>query len=369
MLLTIQCDDPNALWIIGHLEPMILRVWASITTATKSFTGKRIITKAADISSDDCARSAFEQMYKHNVLSQHLLKFHDFGARGGSSYETVSWSGMGHTANFLGSDTVGAIVMAADHYDCDCAAFSIPATEHSIKTALGPGQGEIDITRRVLKQFGNFPIFADVIDGYDTMNALKHIWGGVLKDEAIASNAHTIVMRPDSGHPVEMPLKVVDGLAETFGTVKNKKGFNIINKFRVIQGDGIDLEIMEEICDEIIKRGYAIDNIAFGMGGGLIQSQTRDTLKFAAKCSWLDINGVEHFVFKDPITDPGKTSKKGMMILEVDENGEFFTTSGLYEDQYIQFSPRNKLRTVYSLGWLENQTTLERVRLLGESFV
>jgi len=37
------------------------------------------------------------------------------------------------------------------------------------------------------------------------------------------------------------------------------------------------------LVDRTIEEGYAIDNVAFGMGGGLLQQVNRDTLRFAMK--------------------------------------------------------------------------------------
>lgn len=50
----------------------------------------------------------------------------------------------------------------------------------------------------------------------------------------------------------------------------------------------------------------------------------RDTQKCAYKCSHAVVNGKEVNVFKSPITDLGKKSKKGRLTLEI-ENGQFVT--------------------------------------------
>ena len=64
--------------------------------------------------------------------------------------------------------------------------------------------------------------------------------------------------------------------------------------------------------------GISADNIAFGMGGGLLQQVNRDTLKYAMKCSAIqDEHGVWHDVYKDPI-EGAKTSKKGRLGLVYD---------------------------------------------------
>ena len=55
----------------------------------------------------------------------------------------------------------------------------------------------------------------------------------------------------------------------------------------------------------------------------------RDTLKFAFKCSAIERNGVWQDVYKDPITDAGKRSKRGRLDLirheDVDGKNTFET--------------------------------------------
>jgi nicotinamide phosphoribosyltransferase len=120
-------------------------------------------------------------------------------------------------------------------------------------------------------------------------------------------------------------------LEHYFGSVKNDKGYKVLNNVRVIWGDGINnlslssiLRVVVDVC------GFSADNIAFGMGGGLLQQCDRDTLKFAMKCSSIGIriNGelVWRDVFKDPITDQGKSSKKGRVTLFKNENGVGYYT-------------------------------------------
>lgn len=51
----------------------------------------------------------------------------------------------------------------------------------------------------------------------------------------------------------------------------------------------------------MVEEGFAVENIAFGMGGALLQKVDRDTQKFAIKCSSIVINGEEVEVQKNPI--------------------------------------------------------------------
>jgi hypothetical protein len=55
-----------------------------------------------------------------------------------------------------------------------------------------------------------------------------------------------------------------------------------------------------------------------------IATRTGDTQKCAFKCCSIVVNGEEREVFKDPITDPGKKSKKGRLTLEMRYVADFF---------------------------------------------
>jgi nicotinamide phosphoribosyltransferase len=95
---------------------------------------------------------------------------------------------------------------------------------------------------------------------------------------------------------------------------------------RVIQGDGINPDSIRAILERATSAGYAADNLTFGMGGGLLQQLHRDTQKFALKCSAARIDGHWIDVYKEPVTDKGKQSKRGRMtLLQHRELGTFLT--------------------------------------------
>jgi nicotinamide phosphoribosyltransferase len=184
-------------------------------------------------------------------------------------------------------------------------------------------------------------------------NAVENIWGGTLKDEVINSGA-TIIIRPDSGHPATVVLKTLQLLEKKFGVTYNTKTYKVLNNVRVIQGDGINEESIREILETAKMNGYSATNIAFGMGGALLQMVNRDTQKFAFKCSAARVNGKLVDVFKDPVTDSGKRSKKGLLDLVV-RNGKFETVPGM--DNF-----GSALKIVYENGELVKETNLTKVR-------
>jgi nicotinamide phosphoribosyltransferase len=300
VLATIENTDPNCFWLTTYLETALLRaVWYPTTVATQSKYIKNVIKEYLEKTGDV------------NGLS---FKLHDFGARGVSSLESAGLGGAAHLVNFMGTDTVSALLVAKQYYGADMAGFSIPAAEHSTITSWGR-EGEVEAYRNMLRQFGRQgSILAVVSDSYDIFNAAKNLWGEELREEVIASGA-TVVIRPDSGDPEAVCVKLVQILDQKFGHTVNDKGYKVLNNVRIIQGDGVNERTIRMILGHFSVLGYSADNIAFGMGGALLQIVDRDTQKFAMKCSSACVNGEWIDVQKDPITDAGKKSKAGRVTL------------------------------------------------------
>ena len=293
-MFTMENTDPQCYWLTNFLETLLVQVWYPMTVATNSREQKKIILKSLMETGDPSGIN---------------FKLHDFGYRGVSSVETAGIGGAAHLTQFLGTDTVAALVMARDIYGADCAGFSIPASEHSTITAWQQS-GESDAYENMLTQYPK-GLVACVSDSYDIFHATGEIWGKQLKDLVMERDG-TLVIRPDSGDPPTIDLKLLKILGEAFGYTTNEKGYKVLDPHvRIIQGDGIDIRMLEKILVHINSRGWSTDNIAFGSGGGLLQKMNRDTQKCAFKCSLAIIDGKEVAVFKDPVTDPGKKSKKG----------------------------------------------------------
>jgi nicotinamide phosphoribosyltransferase len=257
-------------------------------------------------------RAGLEQS-SDDVAAQLPFKLHDFGARGVSSAESAALGGMAHLVNFMGTDTLEGIIAARRYYGADdMPGFSIPAAEHSTMTSWGRDREEAAYANMLDRFEGDGRIVAVVSDSYDLDKAVADIWGGTLKDKVL-NRAGTLVVRPDSGDPVETPVRTLKMLWEKFGGSTNSKGYRVLDPHvRVIQGDGMNIESIARLVDRVIAEGFAIDNIAFGMGGGLLQLVNRDTLRFAMKANAMrDAGGVWHDVAKKPATDPSKGSKAG----------------------------------------------------------
>ncbi len=370
--------DPKCFWLTSYLETALLRgVWYPNTVATRSYECKKIIQAHMEQTCDDLQGLPF--------------KLNDFGARGASSTESSGIGGMSHLVNFAGSDTVMGVVNAFAFYGYKGEMQGVPAAEHSTITAWGE-KNEKEAYLNMLRQYsGEGKIVAVVSDSYNLYNAVENLWGGELRDEVI-NNGGLVVIRPDSGEPVDVVCKTLEILAEKFGTVTNTKGYKLLPPYiRVIQGDGINATSIDAILTEMKERGFSADNVVFGMGGELLQRLDRDTQRYAQKTSavrieessviapsfpsdidlpqrgWSDCE-IHHPVYdraikgwravaKRPQTDLAKASKKGILALTFDEKSGYVTC------RREQLGERkNLLQTVYVNGKLLKEVTFYDVR-------
>lgn len=337
VLLTIENTDDELPWVTNYIETMLLKVWYPITVATLSREIKKLIKKYLEETGD---------------VSGLDFKLHDFGYRGVSSEESAAIGGIAHLVNFKGTDTMIALEAAEEFYHSDMAGFSIPAAEHSTITAWGESF-EYEAYENMIKQFGNGALYAVVSDSYNIYKACEEIWGEQLRSKVLAANG-ILVIRPDSGVPHEVVRQITEILGKKFGYTTNEKGYKVLNHVRVIQGDGITLEEINRILEALKIRGWSADNVAFGMGGALLQQCNRDTQKFAIKASSMIRNGRIQDVYKAPVTDNGKRSKRGRLKLVWNDGVlETVTTSQLGTDV---------LQTVWENGKLLVDENLEDVR-------
>lgn len=315
VLVTIENTDPACWWLTNWVETLAVQLWYGITVATISRECKKTI------------KGFLEETGDPELLP---FKLHDFGFRGVSSVESAGIGGAAHLINFMGSDTVAALSYINEVYgDREMPGFSIPAAEHSTITSWGR-ENETDAFENMMDQFSESPLVAVVSDSYDIYNACSNLWGLRLKDKVLKKKG-TIVIRPDSGYPPEVVVKCLELLGDRFGYELNEKGYKVLDPhIRVIQGDGINLESLNTILTAMETNLWSADNVAFGMGGALLQDMNRDTQQFAFKCSSITIDGEERDVYKEPVTDPGKNSKRGRLKLVKHEgaHGGVLTTVG-----------------------------------------
>jgi nicotinamide phosphoribosyltransferase len=159
---------------------------------------------------------------------------------------------------------------------------------------------------------------------------------------------------------VEVVVKCLNLLGQAFGYATNKKGYKVLPPYiGLIQGDGINIDSMEDILKAVMAAGWSTENVAFGMGGGLLQQVNRDTCSFAQKATSVTVNGAEIDVFKDPITDPGKKSLTGRLDLIRNPAGELVSYK-LAPGQVQR--PDSIMREVFRDGQVLVRPTLDEIR-------
>lgn len=343
VLVTIENTDPACPWLTNFLEPLLLKVWFPCTVATQSREIKKMIAAYAALA------------------GEHVSPFHlnDFGYRGVSSEESAGIGGSAHLVNFLGTDNIPGIRYAMNYYNTDVCGFSVMAAEHSTVTAYGK-DNELTAYANIISRTPDESTVSVVCDSYDAINAVDKLFSVCLKRQ-IMSRKGKVVIRPDSGDPVQMSRKVLDILYNRFGGTVNDKGYKVLDPHvGVIYGDYISLEMIDRILKEVvINQKFAPSNIIFGMGGRLLQGVNRDTLGMSFKCSSAKIDGEWRDVYKEPKTDAFKISKRGKLRLSRNISCSFETFP---KDSGTQ----DELVTVFKDGKIKKLWTFDEVRKRAE---
>ncbi len=346
VLMTVENTDEEFPWLTNFLESLLLHVWYPTTVCTLSREIKKVFLKNLALSGGDPSVADF--------------MLNDFGFRGVSSVESSQAGGAAHLVNFRGTDTVQGVRYAMKMYGADVCGGSIPATEHSVMTLRGR-EGEAAQVDLLLDQ-NPTGLVACVGDSYSIFNFIDTI----LRDrrERILAREGVVITRPDSGDPIQMSVEVLTRLASVFGYFKNKKGFVVLPpQVRAIYGDGINYDSIGEIQNAIMAAGFAVENLAFGMGGALLQGVNRDTQKFATKAAEAIIDEERYDVYKDPITDPGKRSKRGRMkLVRTTDTGTGLTTVPAHaegEDQLVEVFRDGELLVDQSFNEVRGRAALK----------
>ena len=151
----------------------------------------------------------------------------------------------------------------------------------------------------------------------------------------------------------------IECLWDTFGGTVNEKGFKTLNqRVGLIYGDSITLDRCNEILKLLAEKGFASDNVVFGIGSFTFQYNTRDTLGFAMKATYVEIDGKPYSIFKDPKTDSG-TKKSAKGLLQVVQDGD---TLKVNQDVTWDQEKQGLLRTVYLDGKIVVSETFADIR-------
>ena len=334
VLMTVENTDDEFPWLTNYVESLLLHVWYPTTVATVSYHVKQMMKAKLDKADADDAGLPF--------------MLHDFGFRGATTTEAAAIGGAGHLVNFMGTDTLAAMALAIRSYGADPAslAFSVPATEHSVMTALGRA-GEAKIVLDLLDQHPN-----------DIYKFVQRLAQPEFKSR-ICGRDGIFVVRPDSttvidNTPEQLCVRLLGMLWEIFGGTTTPKGYRVLDPHvRLLWGDGIDPMGIEKILDAGMTANYSPENFVFGMGGGLLQKVNRDTQRFAFKCSAQKRNGVWVPVEKETY---GKRSKSGRLKLI----GDFDPLTTVQENEWS--GCKDVLRTVFENGEVINRQTFQEIR-------
>jgi nicotinamide phosphoribosyltransferase len=323
-MFTMYNTLPEFFWLTNYFETLLSAVvWLPCNSAT--------IAKQYRIVLD---------RYAHETSS--VPEFvdwqgHDFSMRGMGGIEAAVTSAAGHLLSFSGTDTIPSIEFLEDYYnansDAELIGGSVAATEHSVM-CMGTTEGEYETFKRLICEIYPKGIVSIVSDTWDLWKVLTDYLPR-LKQEII-SREGKVVVRPDSGDPVDIicgnpkgkteqeKKGVIELLWDVFGGSTNAKGYKeLIPQIGAIYGDSITVERATNICERLKAKGFASTNVVLGIGSFTYQYNTRDTFGFAMKATYGEVNGEGREIFKDPITDDGtKKSAKGLMKIEL-ENGKY----------------------------------------------
>lgn len=343
VLFKVESTDENCAWLPSIVETILMRLWYTISVATNSMLGKEIL------------EHHFE---KTGETSDITFSLHDFGYRGVTSEEQAYLGGASHLLSFNGTDTVAGIRMLMNYYNADVEGFSVPASEHMVMSI----RGRKNERQAYIDAFKTYPtgILSLVSDTYDIYETCKMFGEDEEIREHILNRDGKFVIRPDSGDSVEVLDKCLTIIEEQFGATINNKGFKTVNpKIGFLWGDGVSVGKIHTILSVLANKGWSMDNFVFGGGKEVLMNFTRDTIKFAVKCSHAIIDNEEIDVYKDPITGSSKKSLKGKLELYYNTKIGYYTINQ-HERKYDE-NDISCLETVFENGKLLNDITYNNV--------
>lgn len=360
-IFTMYNTIPEFFWLTNYFETLLSAViWLPCNSATIAKQYRKVLDKYAEETS--------------SIPEFVDWQGHDFSMRGMGGIEAAVTSAAGHLLSFTGSDTIPAIDFFEEYYsansDTELIAGSVAATEHSVM-CMGTTEGEYETFKRLICEVYPKGIVSIVSDTWDLWKVLTDYLPR-LKDE-IVSREGKVVVRPDSGDPVDIicgnpngkteqeKKGVIELLWDVFGGTVNAKGFKeLVPQIGAIYGDSITVTRATAICERLKAKGFASTNVVLGIGSFTYQYNTRDTFGFAMKATYGEVNGDGRAIFKDPITDDGtKKSAKGLMKIERAEGKYTLTDEVSWEEEQ-----KGELKEVFRDGKLLIDQSLSDIRKL-----
>lgn len=362
-MMTIENTDKRFFWLTNYLETLLSNeVWLSVTSATTSRLYRKILNEYALETTGSTAGVEFQG--------------HDFSMRGMQSKESAAASGAAHLFSFVGSDTIPAIMYLEKFYNAnvrkEVVATSIDASEHSVMCAHG-NENEFDLFKEFITEKYPSGFVSVVSDTWDFWKVVTE-YLPALKEQIMARDGR-LVIRPDSGDPVKIIIGDPEGKTEAerkglieclwdiFSGIVNELGYKVLDPhIGAIYGDSITLERARLISEGLKQKGFASTNIVYGIGSFTYSYKSRDNLAQAIKATYVDVEGEERLIQKDPKTDDGtKKSLRGRVVV-VERDGKLQAIDQLTRAEAEAYAHEDKLQVLFRDGKIYNFQTLAEVR-------
>jgi len=362
-MLEISNTHPRFAWLVNSIETvMSCSLWHPMISANVGYKYRQIVNRYYAKTVDDAAPRA-------RALG-------DFSMRGQESLESATRSSAAFCLSFLNTATVPSIAFLEHYYNCDCAkepvAYGSVSTEHSVMCSNTVVDGdEVAMLRRLLRDIYPNNSFSMVSDSYDYWNLVDKLLVDCKED--ILAHKGTLLVRGDSGDPVEVVTETVFRLWATFGGTVNSKGYRFLDPHvKALYGDSITPQRAERIFAILEENGFAANNVSLGVGSfsmqcleedGVYKPFTRDTFGIAVKATYGEIGDKPLMIFKDPKTDTGnfKKSQRGMCRVHHGPDGAITYTDG-YDRNTLNPTEENLLEAVFRNGAMVREQSLAEIR-------
>lgn len=371
-------------WLVNTIETLLsCTMWHTQIGAEVGVRYRKIVQKYRDLTCDE------------SIPVSTLLG--DFSMRGQHSAESAMKSSAGWLLSFANTATVPAIMWMEDNYNCDVTQEIVGkgaiSTEHSVMCSNFAVDGdEVTHIKRLLTEIYPHNSFSMVSDSYDYWNLVDNLIPQC-RDE-ILNHDGCLLIRGDSGDPVEVVTETVFHLWEQFGGTENSKGYKVLNPHvKAIYGDSITPQRCEKIYEILTEHGFAINNVALGVGSfsfmcletieteefwdedaqeyfpnirTLYNPYTRDTFGIAVKATYAeDKDGNPIMIYKQPKALSWKKSQKGCCIVAPD--GQSYTDGHTWDeiceyDYTHSMTDWNLLQPVFVDGEMIRNESLAEIR-------
>jgi len=360
----ITNTHPSFAWVVNSIETLLsCSMWHAQIAAEVGIRYRHICQKYADLT---CAPG-------HPVAS--LLG--DFSMRGQHSLESATVASAGWLLSFRNTSCVPSIMWLHDHYapgmDYGAIGKGAISTEHSVMCSNYAIDGdEITMIKRLLTDIYPNHSFSMVSDSYDYWNLVNSLLPQC-RTEIMTHNG-TLLIRGDSGDPVQVVTQTVYQLMKHFGYTVNEKGFKVLPvKIKAIYGDSITPQRLEAIYKDLYEHNCSIENVVLGVGSfsfmcletfdedgnAHYNPYTRDTFGVAVKTTYGEnVDGNPIMIFKNPKECSFKKSQKGCCVVAPD--GQSYTdghTLGVAHSE-----ENNLLQQVFYNGKITRYYLLDDIR-------